>query len=591
MSMYSKNSVLMSKLVLVGSVICVSALAEANNLVKNPDFEASREHWDYSGEIAMSNVSFNGFYSGKISGASGRWSQVINLQPHTNYRLSAKVKGFGMLGALVGSNTISTHGGASDWHGLSTEFNSGAASEATIFGGYYNGQVRFDAFNLEQTGSIEPGENCVNPITLGIANASDDGSHDGHAPAATIDNNLSNESRWSSSGNGKWIQYDLGVSALVTDVKLAWYQGDSRVAYFDIEVSSDNHAWIPVVTGHQSTGNSNNFETVDIPDTSARYVRIVSYGNSVNYWNSLLETRVNGCVEDAIPPTAELTNPTLDPTKPPSGNFDLLDWTLSVPVDNDGNGTADIITEQQLAAGYKHSKYFYTSSDGGMVFMAPVQGPKTSSNTKFTRSELREMLRRGNTNISTKGVTKNNWVFSSAPASDKSNAGGVDGELRATLAVNHVIKTGNSSEVGRVVIGQIHATDDEPLRIYYRKLPGNSKGSIYLAHEPVDSSDQWFNMIGSKSSVAPNPVDGIALNEKFSFRIKVSGNTSVVTIMRPGKPDVSRTINMSNSNYDEGNQYMYFKVGAYNQNYTGDANDYSKVTFYEVVNSHAGYSQ
>ena len=61
------------------------------------------------------------------------------------------------------------------------------------------------------------------------------------------------------------------------------------------------------------------------------------------------------------------------------------------------------------------------------------------------------MLRRGNTDFVTKGVGGNNWVFSSAPVAAQDAAGGVDGELTATLAVNHVqsrtIKEGCTSQL------------------------------------------------------------------------------------------------------------------------------------------------
>jgi hypothetical protein len=52
-------------------------------------------------------------------------------------------------------------------------------------------------------------------------------------------------------------------------------------------------------------------------------------------------------------------------------------------------------------------------------------------------TELREMLRRGDTSISTKvdnGSNKNNWVFSSAPKKAHNASGGVDGTLTAKLA-------------------------------------------------------------------------------------------------------------------------------------------------------------
>jgi poly(beta-D-mannuronate) lyase len=280
-------------------------------------------------------------------------------------------------------------------------------------------------------------------------------------------------------------------------------------------------------------------------------------------------------------------NQGLDPSKAPSENFDLSTWNLSIPV-NKGNGTATTISVAQLKAKYQNANYFYTGSDGGMVFKCPVDGFKTSVNTSYTRVELREMLRGINTSISTQGVNKNNWVFGTAPAADKIAAAGYDGEMSATVAVNYVTTTGSSSQVGRVIIGQIHANDDEPIRLYYRKLPNNALGSIYFAHEPSDGygSEQWHEMIGSRSSSASNPEDGIALDEKFDYNIKVVGDDLTVTISREGKADVVKTISMANSGYNVGGQYMYFKAGVYNQNNSGEADDYVQATFYALEKSH-----
>ena len=272
----------------------------------------------------------------------------------------------------------------------------------------------------------------------------------------------------------------------------------------------------------------------------------------------------------------------------PSTKFDLLGWTLSVPVDDNGDSKADTIKEKQLAGGYISSDFFYLADDGGMVFKAPIGGAKTSKNTTYTRSELREMIRRGNTKHKTKGVGGNNWVFSSAPAEDKAKAGGVDGRMEATLAVNHVTTGGADYQVGRVVIGQIHADHNEPIRIYYRKLPGNSKGSLYYAHEPVKGfgKEVYVEMVGSKSNSASNPADGIALNEKFGYVIDVKGNTLTVTLKRAGKADIVKVTDMSKSGYDQGNKYMYFKAGVYNQNKSGDLDDYVQATFYDLKVTH-----
>lgn len=276
----------------------------------------------------------------------------------------------------------------------------------------------------------------------------------------------------------------------------------------------------------------------------------------------------------------------LDPKATPAQNFDLTDWSISLPVDTNKDDIADNVPENYLAKGLSFNPIFYTANDGGMVFYAPIKGPKTSKNTKYTRTELREMLRAGDLNVKTKGITKNNWVFSTAKRKIRKKAGGIDGTLEATLAVNHVTITGDDKQVGRVIVGQIHATDDEPIRLYYRKLPQNTKGAIYIAHEPLTGDEQWYNLIGSRADNASDNEDGIALNEIFSYRIAVVGNLLTVTIIRQGKPDVEQKVDMTNSGYHKNDQYMYFKAGVYNQNNSGEAADYVQATFYQLENSH-----
>jgi len=280
----------------------------------------------------------------------------------------------------------------------------------------------------------------------------------------------------------------------------------------------------------------------------------------------------------------------LDASAVPSDNFELVDWYLSVPTDIDNSGTADSIKEDDLNDGYE-DEFFYTADDGGMVFKCPIDGEKTSTNTSYTRTELREMLRQGNTNIDTQGVNKNNWVFSSTSSSAQNDAGGVDGILEATVSVNAVTTTGDSSERGRVIIGQIHANDDEPIRLYYRLLKGHDKGSLYFAHEPRTGSEKWITLIGSKNDNAGEPSDGIALNEKFYYKIKVQGNLLIVTIKRNYKDDITKTWDMSASGYDDEDQYMYFKAGVYNQNKSGDNDDFVQATFYYLDNQHTGYEE
>jgi hypothetical protein len=280
----------------------------------------------------------------------------------------------------------------------------------------------------------------------------------------------------------------------------------------------------------------------------------------------------------------------LSPDLTPGQNFDLADWYLNTPDDVDGDSKSDRFSEIDLVKGFSDPRYFYTGPDGGLVMRATISGAKTSKNTRFTRTELREMLRRGNSSIKTQlhdaSPNKNNWVFSSAPPRSQLAAAAVDGKLTATLAVNHVTTSGTSSQVGRVVIGQIHAHEDEPIRLYYRKLPGHSRGSIYAAHELSKGDEIYVDLIGSRSSKALDPDDGIALDEKFSYVIDARGHQLTVSIFQQEKLRAKHSFDMTDSGYDVAKEYMYFKAGVYNQNNSGDPQDYVQATFYQLNNEH-----
>ena len=268
----------------------------------------------------------------------------------------------------------------------------------------------------------------------------------------------------------------------------------------------------------------------------------------------------------------------LDPTVPPSGNFDLSYWKLTRPNQQE-------LDEDALTSGTEVAGEFYTDPvTGAMVFYCPNDG--MTGGSSYPRNELREMIRRGDNSIGTRGINKNNWVFSSSTPENQEAAGGVDGVMTATVAVDHVSETSDASfKIGRTIVGQIHASDDEPCRLYYRKLPGNTRGSIYFAHEPTTGAEQWYEMIGSRADGIPDPEDGVALGEKFSYEIKVVGNDLTVTIMREGKPDVVQEVDMTDSGFAD--DWMYFKAGNYNQNNAGDPGEYAQVSFFALDVSHS----
>lgn len=116
--------------------------------------------------------------------------------------------------------------------------------------------------------------------------------HDGNVPANTVDGNLS--TRWSASGDNKWIQFDLGSNKKVAYVKIAFQSGDTRTFNFDIATSTDGSAFTTARSNVTSALN-NALQTFDFPDVNpARYVRIIGHMNSSSAWNSYTEVEIYG---------------------------------------------------------------------------------------------------------------------------------------------------------------------------------------------------------------------------------------------------------------------------------------------------------
>lgn len=424
-----------------------------------------------------------------------------------------------------------------------------------------------------------------------------------------IDGSLSSASRWQTSDNGAQLTIELGYRHLVKEIGTAWFEGEQQTSTFDLAVSEDGATFTNILSGETSSQITSSFERFDIPDTVARFVRITSYGNSSDNRTALIEAAVFGCPLDvATAPlqtqTVDIAQYNLNPNAPPGDNFDLLTWALDTPRTDPDDGFSLRASERELDNGFVDNDYFYTAPDGGMTFIATIFGAKTSANTSFTRSELREMLRRGNTGVSTQGVNQNNWILDYQPDPGRT-VGGRGGLLQATLKVDKVTLSGSTSHTGRVIVGQIHADDDEPIRLYYKKFPNNDRGYLYFAHEIKNGDDIWKMVVGPRYTnednqpiFTANPEQGIALGELFSYEINQQGQRIDVVIRRgdlSGPIIGHQYVDMikENSGYDVPEEWNYFKAGAYSQNNTGNSgnasgvgSDFDSVTFYYLSNTH-----
>jgi hypothetical protein len=239
------------------------------------------------------------------------------------------------------------------------------------------------------------------------------------------------------------------------------------------------------------------------------------------------------------------------------------------------------------ATNFENKDFFYTENDGEkdwVVYKAPNAGD-THGTSNNCRTELAQ---------------EKKWYPKTA--NDK---------LTATLKVMNVSSTGDARVAASysVVVGQIHSADgheNEPLKIFYKKFPGHTKGSVFWHYEintaGDDNSGRWdystavwghdFSVVGEDENTSPEePMDGIALGEELSYEIEVKDGIMNLRFMSEGHGAKTFTKNLIESEYsskvdmpeqtqklfkpigqdgvERKNAYAgegcFFKLGAYNQ--------------------------
>ncbi|QHI35367.1 Alginate lyase [Kordia antarctica] len=289
--------------------------------------------------------------------------------------------------------------------------------------------------------------------------------------------------------------------------------------------------------------------------------------------------------------------------KYPSDVIPFMDeWKILL---GDGSRSEELI-------GYEKEDFFYVSTENEtdwVVYKTPNSGitSKTSSNT---RTELGQKL---------------HWIPEDG------------GKLTGTLKVQHVSTSGDAtiSSSYSVVIGQIHSDEgheNEPLKIFYKKFPGHTKGSVFWNYEintEGDNSGRWdfstavwghdFSVVGTDANTYPEePKNGIELGEEFSYEVNVYKGIMYLTFTSESHETIRFTKNLLKSDFATkaqipqqiidvyasrrtvgvereiayAGEINYFKQGAYNQangkttkseTYDGDiAKQYANGSYAEV---------
>ena len=235
----------------------------------------------------------------------------------------------------------------------------------------------------------------------------------------------------------------------------------------------------------------------------------------------------------------------LSPNKPPGGNFNLTNFYLGLPVDSGGWTTGDSasIPAAQLITGYSNALYFYTaSSDGAMVFWAPVTGA-TTSGSSYPRSELREQV---------------------SPPSNSSNwfAFGTH-TLDAQCRVQQVAST------PKVIIGQIHGYTGAALPLVKLQYNNGTVEVLIKTNANNDLTDFKYTY------------SNVGLSNNITYQIKVVNGLVLVTVN-----GVTKSLDVFQSDPDWATNTLYYKAGSYCQDNTGTTNEGARVAFYSLSRSH-----
>ncbi|WP_405208030.1 polysaccharide lyase family 7 protein [Aquimarina sp. LLG6339-5] len=247
---------------------------------------------------------------------------------------------------------------------------------------------------------------------------------------------------------------------------------------------------------------------------------------------SILALFLNSCFHTNATKNVEKEN--TKTTVYPSNVIPFMDeWTI---LTGDGTRTEEL-------ANYEQKDFFYVSNDGEtdwVVYKTPNSGI-TSKNSSNTRTELGQ---------------KKHWIPETG------------GKLSGTLKVMHVSTSGDARVAASysVVVGQIHSDDgheNEPLKIFYKKFPGHTKGSVFWNYEintEGDNSKRWdystavwgndMSTIGSSPTAYPEePNEGVELGEEFSYEVNVYNGIMHLTFASKGHPTKTFTKNLLKSEF------------------------------------------
>ncbi|WP_299262989.1 carbohydrate-binding protein [uncultured Psychrosphaera sp.] len=307
----------------ISTALTLASIATSNAAsvsITNPGFESDFSGWEDTDPSAISSDEHSGSKAAKITGSGGKFEQDVSVVANTDYELSAYIEGIGKIGADVNGTRHNRTGGGDDYELVTVSFNSGSATTITIYGNYYDGEGRFDDFELNSVGTSTPTTPTDSTSVPGLIQAEDyndyydltSANQGGEYRTDGVDVQTTSDSN--GGYNVGWIKADEWLDYTITVTSAGTYTANIRVASnkstgsFDVLVNGYLSDSLNV--GNTGGWQSWETQTIDLGSLSVgeHTIRIDVTGNDFNLnWIDVKQG---------------------SSTTPPTGSLDDWDWSI-----------------------------------------------------------------------------------------------------------------------------------------------------------------------------------------------------------------------------------------------------------------------
>ncbi len=284
-----------------------------------------------------------------------------------------------------------------------------------------------------------------------------------------------------------------------------------------------------------------------------------------------------GPAEDPIPNQDPIEIDIQDPidNTPQFADIDFANWKVTLPVDENNNGSPDEYKPDQLInGGYRTLEpvmpFMYDDiSDSSIVFY--TYPDVSTTNSSYSRTELRELINPDN--------ARENWTLAEG------------GEITGRLKVDSVSENNETSDdYHKVIVMQIHGIISEEDMDIHGFSSNNGpplikmywKDGYIWSHKKslVDESTEGDDLLDTSSGTWSDIKDNMGYVGFESFNLKIVASDAKLEItLNDGESLIYQDVSLDKWPFEN-----YFKAGNYLNSTHPDA--FSKVKYYELTVTH-----